>query len=171
MTRIASILMALIVAPSMVLADVIHLRSGGSIAGSVRPIVVGKQKMIVVDIGNGIQVSLGAGEVARIESEGEQIVRYRQLVEAAGNDPEKHWELARWCKANAMLPQYDRQVRHVIRLDPEHAVARQSLGYTKLEDGRWMLHDELQRSRGLVHHLGKWKVPSDVEMTEAAEEF
>ncbi|QDV70473.1 hypothetical protein Poly24_41970 [Rosistilla carotiformis] len=151
-------------------ADVVYLRGGGSLSGTVKPLEIGKQKVIVVDIGNGIQVSMTQGEVARIDREDDLIAQYQAQRVAAADKADAHWELARWCKANSLLPQYDRQVRHVIRLDPQHATARASLGYTSV-NGKWVLHDELQRSQGLVHHQGKWKVPADVAMTEAEEEL
>lgn len=150
-------------------ADVVYLRGGGSVAGVVRPLEIGKQKVLVVDIGNGVQISLTQGEIARVDREEDLIAEYQARRAAAADQADAHWELARWCKANVLLPQYDRQVRHVIRLDPQHPTARASLGYTEV-DGKWILHDELQRSHGLVHHQGKWKVPADVALTEAEAE-
>ncbi|QDS90082.1 hypothetical protein EC9_42860 [Rosistilla ulvae] len=147
-------------------AEVVYLRGGGSVSGSVKPLAMGKQKLILVDIGNGIQISLTQGEVARVDKEDDLIKQYQTRRIDAADQAEAHWELARWCKANLLLPQYDRQVRHVIRLDPQHATARASLGYTSF-NGKWILIDELQRSRGLVYHQGKWKVPADVAMLEA----
>ncbi|WP_417737547.1 HEAT repeat domain-containing protein [Rosistilla oblonga] len=151
-------------------ADVVYLRGGGSLSGSVKSLEMGKQKVIVVDTGNGIQISLTQGEVARVDRENDLIAQYQAHRATAGEDADAHWELARWCKANSLLPQYDRQVRHVIRLNPQHPTARASLGYTSV-NGKWVLHDELQRAHGLVRHLGKWKVPADVEMTEAEAEL
>ena len=152
-------------------ADIVHLRGGGSLSGTVQPRQNGNRTLYIVTVKEGMRVSLTSGEVARIEKTGEdKLLEYQRQLANVPETAEAHWEMARWCKERVLLPQYDRHVRHVIRLDPDHATARMALGFTSYE-GKWVNNDQLQRSRGLVRHLNKWKVPADVKMEEQAKQL
>ena len=55
--------------------------------------------------------------------------------------------------------------RRVIELDPNHAEARRTLGYSQV-DGQWVTYDEVMIKRGYVRHNGKWMLPQEIEIAE-----
>ncbi len=49
---------------------------------------------------------------------------------------EGHYELAQWCREHGLRPEATEHLKQVIELDPDHAEARQALGYVK-DKGKW----------------------------------
>lgn len=161
------VLVSLVVCQSR--ADVISLRSGGTVSGNVEEVVRNDSKSYLVDVGNGVRVSIAASDVVRLERQDDKVKEYEQKVEATPDEAEAHWQLARWCKINGLTSQADRHVRRTINLDPDHGSARAKLGFVKKE-GKWVNHARLMRSRGLVLHQGQWKTQADADAVDAAKQ-
>ncbi len=94
---------------------------------------------------------------------------YRKRAAAAGEDAEKHYELAIWCGKN--VPEntkyYKRlHMERAIQIDPEHSRARAWLGYKK-ERGKWVLKSELMRDRGMIWRGGGWELPEAVAVNDS----
>ena len=91
-------------------------------------------------------------------------------------DAQGHYELALWCEANGLKTDYRRLLRTVIKVDPDHAQARELLGYQKY-NGEWMLEREIERlkkkeeeqkmlDQGFRKWDGQWYPAEEVEMME-----
>lgn len=159
---------AALCAPAAASAGTVELSLGGHVAGQVARKEHPKRPYVVVRVDDDIRVALPESRVRRV-TESEELAEYRRHVVAAGQDPGKHYELARWCKQHHLLGQYRHHMQRTIQLDPQHAQARASLGYVE-HRGEWVRYDQLQRSRGLISVGGRWKLPEAVALERAQEE-
>jgi hypothetical protein len=76
------------------------------------------------------------------------------------------WELSLWAESQALTSLAKKAAGRVIEADPEHAAAREFLGYEKFQ-GAWMTFPEMMRAQGLVLYKGDWITP---EALQAAKE-
>jgi hypothetical protein len=125
------VLLAALTSP--VRADTLHLKGGDKIEGEV-----------VKDLGEALRFRTLSGVV---DIEKERIVKhvkgpspwrlYENQRKAAPDTAEGHYQLALWCRKHGLRAEEIEHLERVIRLDPEHADARQALGYVK-QDGAWV---------------------------------
>lgn len=148
--------------------DAVELINGTRLTGQVQRTANVKVPYVVVDTGDGIRIALPEGEVRRVVN-AEEMAEYRARAAAAGDDAEAHYELARWCKGQHLLSQYDHHMQRVIGIDPEHAAARAALRFVK-HDGKWVPYARLQRERGMVLSKGDYALPEAVAISAAADE-
>lgn len=114
-------------------ADVFHLKGGDEIVCD-----------ILEDRGDSYRVRVLSG-IADIEKD--RIVkhdrtpspwrRYQARCRRTKDTAEAHYRLAQWCRKNGLRPEEREQLQRVIELDPDHAAARQALGYVA-ENGAWI---------------------------------
>ena len=60
-------------------------------------------------------------------------------------------------------------MQRAVELNPNHAEARASLGYTK-DEGKWVLKTDLMRSRGMIFKGGRWVIPEAASLEESVDE-
>lgn len=149
---------------SSVSADVVQLRGGGQVEGSVARIDPGKAPYAVVQVDDRIKVAIPESQINRV-AEAEKLAEYREKVAATPAEAEQHYELARWCKQYLLHAQYRYHLQITVKLDPDHSRARTALGYANHE-GRWIRVAELQKSRGLIAVGGKYRLPAEVMITQ-----
>jgi hypothetical protein len=102
---------------------------------------------------------------------------FDERLEAAGKDPEKLWNLVRWCEDTDRTKQARTALRRLIKVDPDHVQARKKLGHERY-DGQWFTSErklkaykkkEAQRrakEQGLVKYKGEWVRPDDLPLLE-----
>ena len=139
-------------------ADTVELSRGGHLTGKVQR----KEKVVIVVVDEKIQVAIPDSRVRRVVSS-DELAEYRRRVIAAGDDPEAHYELARWCVTGTNVPgdaqKYkEYHLRRAIELDPEHIKARAALDYVK-HRGQWIQKDQLYRERGMITRGGSATLP------------
>ena len=135
-------------------ADVVHLKSGATLEGQ------------VVKTDDGVIVKLPAGEVristaaiARIETKPSVLDEFAKRAAGLKDDDLAGLvELAQWAQARGLKTQARDLWRSVLAMNPEHALARQALGYRNV-NGKWMTEDEAMKARGLLKHDGEWMTP------------
>lgn len=145
-------------------ADVVQLRGGGQIEGSVARIDPGKAPYAVVQVDDRIKIAIPESQINRV-AEAEKLAEYREKVAATPANAEQHYELARWCKQSLLNAQYRYHLQITIKLDPDHSRARTALGYAN-DEGRWIRLTELQKSRGLIAVSGRYRLPAEVMFTQ-----
>jgi hypothetical protein len=136
------------------LADVVHLKSGGTLEGQ------------VTRTPDGVVVKLPAGEVrisndaiARIEKKPAVLDEFQKRAAALKRgDVAAHFALAQWAQNKRLKTQARDLFQRVIALDPNHAQARHALGY-RLVGGQWLTEEQQMKARGLVKHDGQWMTP------------
>ena len=159
------IAMTAVMGVSSAAAGTVELSLGGHVAGRVARVDQSSRPYVVVRVDEDVRVALPESRVRRVVSS-DELAEYRRHVVAAGQDAEKHYELARWCSANSLLAQSRHHMQRAIQLDPDHSEARAALGYVE-HRGEWVRYDHLQRSRGLVSVSGRWQLPEAVALERA----
>jgi hypothetical protein len=150
---------------STALGDTVELSGGGHLDGNVQQ----RGDAVIVSLDDEIQIAVPSSRVRRVIT-GDQLGEYRQRVIAAGDDAEKHYELAIWCVSNNNVPgdsqEYKRyHLLRAIELAPDHTKARAALGYTRSE-GRWILTSDLMRQRGMITRAGSWELPESLAIED-----
>jgi hypothetical protein len=75
------------------------------------------------------------------------------------------WNAAECCREAKEMQERAKYLRRILQLAPNHVRARHGLGYTQLR-GRWVLQEEIQKERGLVHYEGRWRLVQHIELLE-----
>ncbi|MCW8130775.1 MAG: hypothetical protein KIS92_10530 [Planctomycetota bacterium] len=77
------------------------------------------------------------------------------------------YALAQWCGEKQLDRAREENLRRAIASDPEQPLARQALGYTKI-NGRWLTGEERQQALGLVKYQNQWVTPEARDDAERA---
>ncbi len=149
MARLA--LPVLLALSGALLADVVHLNTGGRIEG------------IVEDDGASYKVTTTAGvthipkeKVAGVEKKDCILTEYaKEAAKVAAGDAEGHWQLSQLCSEGKWTAKAREEAKKVVDLDPNHAEARKLLGFV-LHEGVWMTPRERHEAKGHVEYRGKW---------------
>ncbi|MGV3485768.1 MAG: HEAT repeat domain-containing protein, partial [Planctomycetaceae bacterium] len=149
-------------------ADVVHLRGGGQVEGTVKRVAAERAPYAVVQIDAGLSVLIPESQIARV-ADSTDLEEYRQRAKATSESAEEHYELARWCKGNQLHPQSRHHYQRAIAIDPEHAKSRAALGYVKYEN-RWIRDSELRKIRGMISVAGRDRLPEEVALRDALDE-
>lgn len=169
-TSLVIMLMAFLFICSTVSADVIHLKDGRKVEGS---IVSKDANKVSIQTKFGI-VEFAMSEVKSIEEKKTKDQLYEEMLKNTdARDTTALMKLANWCKENRMSSKANKHLKQIIDLDPNHAEAREMLGYVKFE-GRWVTKKEQEKlqeeaeakekeAAGLVKYNGEWLPKEDVE--------
>lgn len=144
--RYLAFLSASLLAHQPLAADTVFLKSGKKIEGQ------------IIEEGETVRVRLPAGEVAfpkrdvlRVERSATKRRLYEEKARGlAANDAAARLELGRWCLAQGLRPEAEREFHKVLAVVPDHPEARTALGYRKLA-GQWVKARE-----GHAYFKGQW---------------
>jgi hypothetical protein len=153
----------LFVAP--IFGDTIHTTVGGKIEGT-----------IVEEESNGSRVVIvtKAGKqtyprrlIEKIEMrEDNRVETYKDALKRFGADAEGQYQLGIWCGERQYKKEATEHFRKAIAADPNHAGAREKLGYERVGEG-WKTIEEIKTAQGLVKNAaGKWVLPQQKEEAE-----
>jgi hypothetical protein len=147
------------------LADVVYLKDGGKIEGTVEV----KGDKTVVTVKEGMVVTLDSKDVLRIEKKKSSFEEYKEKLETLDEKSADGWyALGLWCKERGLSRESEEAFGRVLGINPEHEAAHLALGH-KLVDGRWLTQDEVNVSKGLVKHKGAWVTAERKAELEAEE--
>ncbi len=170
LTALIIMIMVFLFICSTVSADVIHLKDGRKVEGT---IVTKDANKVSIQTKFGI-VEFAMSEVKSIEEKKTKDQLYEEMLENAGDrDTTALMKLVKWCKENRMSSKANKHLKQIIGLDPNHAEAREMLGYVKYEGG-WVTKKEREKlaeeaeakekeAAGLVKYNGEWLPKEDVE--------
>ena len=161
--RAVVILGALLGGPS-VPADVVYLKNGKSIEGVVErdraagTVSIRKANSIVLEIPEE-EIARDSRGRLRIEKRKPPVEVFRErLRQLPEGRLEPLVELAAWAREKRLRSQVREVAGMILRIDPNHEMARKELGYVVFENA-WVLEAELRknrRERGLVKFQGRW---------------
>jgi hypothetical protein len=114
-------------------ADIFYLRNGDKIDGEV---VKEKRDSFRVRTVSGV-VSIKKANIERVEKAPSPWERYDKKRGETADTADGHYELAEWCGKQGLDPEHRAHLKIAIAIDPNHAAARQALGYV-LKDGSWI---------------------------------
>ncbi len=152
--------------------DTVELRGGGQVAGKVRqkadtPNGRDVKGYVTIQVDDGISIAIDRAQVTRVRT-ADELAEYKRRANAAGDDPEKHYQLGRWCTKNHLSQHRLHHYHRAITLNPEHSEARAALDYVRDDLGNWIPYAVQQRNRGLVRANGGWRFPEAVAQENAA---
>lgn len=157
--------------PAALRADIVYLKSGGTIEGK------------VIDAGNSYRVITQNGELTIAKSQVLKIVpsedpitvfdaKFRAIDAKGPAGPAAAvtaWQdLAGWCRESKLATQEKQCHEAVLGADPENELSRAALGYEKI-DGKWLVGDEKMAAKGLVKVKNQWVTPEakqDLQRTD-----
>lgn len=157
--------------------DVVTLRSGGALRGSVlfsngALADPSDEATVTIKTLSGARITVPKADVATTVQRPRVEEEYETRVRDVADSVEAQWELAEWCRRNRLEDRQRKHLEAVIALEPDHETARSELGYV-LRDGAWVKRAEIMRERGLVRHERRWVTPQERDLiiqTEARRE-
>jgi hypothetical protein len=146
-------------------ADTIKLEGGGTVQGQILEDKSTKDKLVVkVDAGGG-EVTIERSKIQAIIQGKRPADEYEEIKGQYADSAEDQFKLAVWCEQHKLWRQRREHLQKVIELDPDHAQAREKLGYVK-QDGKWLTGQELKEAKGLVRFGGRYVTPQEKEILE-----
>ena len=141
----------LAVAAGVARADEVVLRNGARFEGKVTE--SGDSVTVVMDFGS---MTFRKMDVARIDRGLTPLSDFEAKKAALHpDDLDGRVRLARWGRQKELFHHSRRLLEDVIVVDPDHAGAREALGYRRV-GGRWLTDDEIKVEQGLVLFRGDW---------------
>ncbi len=143
-------------------ADIIHLNDGRKIVGK---IVKESEGSIKVKLKHGTQ-TINRDDIFEIERRKEPEDLHAE--EAAKAETADDWfAIGKQAKDDWGLEEivWRGDFEKAIELDPEHAGAREGLGYKKV-DGKWLEEAEWREAEGFVLHEGRWVTKEKADQIE-----
>lgn len=145
-------------------ADIFILESGGQIQGEL--LNRDEQPRIKYVVRCGVAtINLPLDQVRETIRQSPAELEYARKAPATADIIEAQWELAEWCRKNALARQRETHLRRIIALDPNHQQARFALGYQFLK-GEWISRSDARRNEGYEFYHGKWRTPQEIEILE-----
>ncbi|MGC1276527.1 MAG: HEAT repeat domain-containing protein [Planctomycetaceae bacterium] len=152
--------------PAALVADVVRLKSGGEVRGSVVDAdETADSETVTVETLSGGTISVRKTDVEFITRRPRVVEEYERKAQNAANTVEAQWELAEWCRLNDLDERRREHLERIVEVEFDHAEARQALGQIQ-HDGQWMTREEVMRDRGLVPYKGRWITPQELELIE-----
>lgn len=148
-------------------ADVVRLRNGGELRGTI--VSPPNAQTVRVETLDGILVSVSQDEVTAMVKRSLEAERYVDLAREVEDTVEARLELAKWCRANRLNTERREQMRAVLKLDPDNELARETLGYI-YRDGHWLTEAAAKRADGFVKVGRRWVTPAEAALLEKIDE-
>lgn len=151
------------------LADVVQLKQGGVIRGTIQPTKGDADRVIEVLLVSGAKISIAEADVEKVTKRPIRFEQYEVKAQTIEDTLEDHWALAEWCRENVLSEQRKAHLERVLDFDPEHKPAHYGLGHT-LQEGEWLTKEEVEerkREEGLVKFNGKYVPISQLEKLQA----
>jgi hypothetical protein len=146
------------------LADIFILESGGQIQGEL--LNRDEQPRIKYVVRCGVAtINLPLDQVRETIRQSPAELDYARRAPATADNIGAQWELAEWCRKNALARQRETHLRRIIELDPNHQQARFALGFQFLK-GEWISRSDARRNEGYEFYHGKWRTPQEIEILE-----
>jgi hypothetical protein len=132
-------------------ADEVVLRNGARFEGQVKE--SGDSVTVVMDFGS---MTFRKIDVARIDRGPSALAEFdARVAELKADDLEGRFKLALWAKQKELGHRARRLLEEILARDPEHAGAREALGYRR-HAGRWLTDDEFKIEQGYQLFRGEW---------------
>lgn len=162
-------LAALPLLPAAAAADVVKLKAGGELRGTViEPTEGGESEVVTVETLSGGVVAVSRGDVEFVTRRPRVLEEYEVKAKTTADSAEAQWEFAEWCRENDLDEQRRDHLGKVVEREPDHAAARKALGQTN-HDGEWLTREEIMEKRGLVAYKGRWITPQELELVEKSQ--
>ncbi len=156
--------------PRDALAEVVLLKSGARVEGTILNPTRSKDDLVEVEPVEGLKVTLAATQVKTVLVQSKLLKDYEAAAAKMEDTLEKHLEMAQWCLDVGLSEQRKIQLADVLRHDPDHPMARAALGYLKVGSG-WMTQNEYMRKQGYVLKGGAYRLQQELDIKARAEQW
>ncbi|MGI8982410.1 MAG: HEAT repeat domain-containing protein [Pirellulaceae bacterium] len=153
--------------PRTALAEVVLLKSGAKVEGEILNPARSKDDLVEVVPVEGLKLTLAASQVKGVLVQSKVLKDYEAAVAKMADTLDAHLAMAQWCLEASLAEQRKFHLSQVIKHDPNHAMARATLGYIKVGSG-WMTQNEYMRRQGYVLKGGAYRLAQELETTERA---
>lgn len=148
----------------MAIADVVRLKNGGELRGSLnKDSDAALQSNVTVISLAGATVAIPRTEIESIQVRSpileEYVTRSREIPHTA----EAHQQLADWCTSKQLRAQREEQLELLLELQPDNEQIHRTLGHV-IYEGQWMSRDDAMTRQGYVKHKGKWITLLEMEL-------
>jgi hypothetical protein len=156
---------------SVAQADYVTLKSGGEIRGEffadAKTTSASAAQMAIRTL-SGATVIVHRDEVVDVVRRPLIVEEYQTCRRAAPDTLAGHWELADWCRRQALPRERAHHLHKVLEFDGEHILAHRALGHIR-DQGNWTTRDEMLAARGYVKHKGKHLLPQELQLNDQQE--
>jgi hypothetical protein len=150
--------------PGNLLADVIKLKDGGEIRGTLKPPdskarreKTAETEQLVMESLTGAEIVVAREEVVFITKRPRNLEEYESLARHVTDTVEARWELAEWCRKHGLTEARKEQLSHILELDPEHKPAHYGLNHRR-QGNTWVTPEEADAellAAGFVRYKGR----------------
>lgn len=178
--RLMQMVFLLVTGHAVALADVVQLKSGGVLRGTIKTDAKSKSDLLEVQLLSGTLITFGKEEVAEFVRRPLKFEHYAARVQELEDTLAAHWELAEWCRENRLTEQRRVHLERVLDFDPDHKAAHLGLGHTQ-QEGEWLTKEDVEerkREQGFVKLNGRYvpitqleSLQAKAEQTEAQQEW
>lgn len=154
--RTVWILILVLAAAPALLADVVVLKNGLKLYGTVSQ--ADCRVSVTLD---GKTHTVNKNRVARVVAGESRFEEFSRRSKELGDDAAGWYRLALWARSQK-LPRVREALETVLKLDPDHRATRRMLGYERI-GGAWVTGAEAQRRKGFVLCGGKWMLPAEAD--------
>ncbi len=151
-------------------AAVFLLANGGQIEGQLLNPDQQPRTRYEIEMPDGGRVTLASDQVRQVLTISEELGWYQQWLPKVPNTVEGHWTMAEQCRLRNLKGQREHHLQEILRLDPDHKEARYGLGYSRVGD-QWVKTDQWMQDQGYIRYRGAWRIPQDVALEKAIEQF
>ena len=163
--RLLLITITLVFLAASLCGDILYLKDGRKLEGKV--FQKGNRVEIQTKFG---KVTFPMSKVERIEYKKTNEQEYKERREnIAKGDGDGHYQLALWCKERNMRKEMTKELKEVIKLNPDHEGARKLLGYHRLGD-RWLTAPQMEKE-GYQQLDGKWVTKREFLLKKPARNY
>ena len=137
-------------------ADIVYLRDGKKIEGKVTLNEVENTYRIETTRGAVIKPARDVKRIEKAPLPQDVFIKRFSAVDRMSLDDLAG--LVTWAREKQLIPQKQKVCRLILKIDPNHEMARRELGYTVFEN-EWILEKELRKKQlnlGLVKYKGEW---------------
>lgn len=160
-----SLVLPLLLLSTPAWADLVHLSTGGQIAGQVKRQEDGNYR---ITTSAGTVIALERSQVSKIDDASAETQSYDARARTAPDTAEAQLALAKWCREHQLNGRASRHAERVIELEPGNVEARQMLNFRNV-DGEWMTREQVMASRGLVWYDGSYRTRQEIALLQRSE--
>ena len=146
------------------------LKSGARLEGEILNPSRSKDDLVEVQPVEGLKLTLAPAQVKGVLVQTKVLKDYEALSASKKDTLADHLELAQWCLEAGLTEQRKIHLNQVLKHDPNHAMARATLGFVKVGSG-WMTQNESLSRQGYVLKGGAYVLPQEKDIADRARQW
>lgn len=156
--------------PQPSLAEVVLLRSGARVEGEILNPTRSKDDLVEVVPVEGLKLTLAPAQVKGVLVQSKVQKDYEAAVAKLADTLEAHLEMAQWCLDAGLTQERKYHLTQVLKHDPNHEMARATLGYVKVGSG-WLTQNEAMHRQGYVLKGGAYRLQQEIDIMDRAHQW